>query len=208
MAVSVPDPNSKRSLKLLWADRRIRLLVGMMVLLGVATWYWFARSSATLTIAGHHGFKRAEISIWVDGELKTTSEISGSIKKKLGVFQKTEGTFSKSVRVAPGDHTVKVRFRSLTDTYDVGRQVQVSVQSGTESTVYVNADRSIFSLSFAGPSPKPRSDPEPTSGYAKTLQSILMAVGGSVVSAAVGFVVQDFLRSRKTAMQAGAKVSS
>jgi hypothetical protein len=209
MDVSVPSgPDAKKSLTILWADRRVRLLAAALLLVLLVAGFWLWRSTATLTVAGHHSFKRAEMSVYVDGDLKSTSEVSGSPRKKLGVFQKTEGTFSKSLRIAAGDHTIRVQFHSLTDDSDLSRQVQVSVQAGTQSTVYVNADRAALSLAFAGTSPKLRSEPEPTTGYAKTLQSILMAVGGSVLSATVGFVVQDFLRSRKAALQMGAKVSS
>lgn len=188
--------------KLAWADRRIRILIGVAAIAIASAWYWFASSSATLTIAGRHGFRHAEVSIWIDGDLKSTYEVSGSAKKKFGVLQKIEGTFSHSLRVGSGDHIVKVRFHSLTDSSDITRQVGVSVEARTESTVYVNADRGILSLAFAGAAPKTRSEPEPSNSYAKMFQSIFMAIAGSVLSATVGFVVQDFLKSRKAAKAA------
>lgn len=193
-------------LKPAWADRRVRLLIGIVAIAVAASWYWFSAASATLTIAGHHGFRRAEVSIWVDGDLKSTSEVSGSAKKHFGILQKIDGSFSRSLRVGPGDHSVRVRFQSLTDSTDITRQCNVSLQAGTESTVYVNADRGLLSLAFASSGSKSRSqsDPEPSSGYAKMLQSVFMAIAGSALSATVGFVVQDFLRSRKAALSAKA----
>ncbi|HVZ18532.1 MAG TPA: hypothetical protein VG897_15540 [Terriglobales bacterium] len=184
-------------LKASWADRRIRLLVGVLGIAMAAAWYWFAAASATLTIAGHHAFRRAEVSIWVDGDLRTTSEITGSARKRFGVLQKVEGNFSRSLRVSPGNHVVKVRFHSLTDNSEITRQCKVSAEARSESTVYVNADRGVVSLSFAGSPARPQPDSEPSSSYAKTLQSIFMAIAGSALSATVGFVVQDFLKSRK-----------
>ncbi len=188
--------------KIAWADRRIRILIGVCAIAVAAAWYWLAASSATLTIAGRHGFRRAEVSIWIDGDLKSTYEVSGSARKKFGVLQKIEGTFSHSLRVGPGDHVVKIRFHSLTDSSDITRQVGVNVQARTESTVYVNADRGILSLAFAGAAPRTKPDPEPSNSYAKMFQSIFMAIAGSVLSATVGFVVQDFLKSRKAAKAA------
>jgi hypothetical protein len=180
-----------------WADRRVRILLGVIAISIAAGWYWFSATSATLTVAGHHGFRRAQVSIWVDGDLKSQYEVSGSAKKRFGVLEKVDGVFSRSLRVATGDHNLRVRFQSLTDSSDITRQCRVSVQAGTESTVYVNADRGLMSLSFAGSAPRIKSSPEPPSEYAKTLQSIFMAIAGSALSATVGFVVQDFLRSRR-----------
>lgn len=185
-----------------WADRRVRLLLGVIAIAVAAAWYWFSAASATLTIAGHHGFRRAQVSIWIDDSLKSQYEVSGSAKKKFGVLGKIDGSFSRSLRVGAGDHTVRVRFQSLTDSGDITRQTHVTLQAGTESTVYVNADRGMLSLAFAGAAPKTRSDPEPSSGYARMLQSVFMAIAGSALSATVGFVVQDFLKSRKGAKTA------
>jgi len=185
--------------KTAWADRRIRILLGVVAIAIATAWYWFAAGSATLTIAGHHGFRRAEVSIFIDGDLKSTYEVTGSAKKRFGILQKIEGTFSRSLRVAPGDHVVKVRFHSLTDSSDITRQCNVNAQARTESTVYVNADRGLLSLSFAGSPAKSRPDPEPSNGYARMLQSVFIAIAGSALSATVGFVVQDFLKSRKAA---------
>lgn len=186
-------------MKTAWADRRIRVLIGVLAIAVAAAWYWFAAASATLTIAGHHGFRRADVSVFIDGDQKTTYEVTGSARKKFGVLQKIEGSFSRSLRVSPGDHIVKVRFHSLTDSSDITRQCNVNVQARTESTVYVNADRGLLSLSFAGSPGKLRTEPEPDNGYAKMLQSVFMAIAGSALSATVGFVVQDFLKSRKAA---------
>ncbi|MGZ4815099.1 MAG: hypothetical protein ACXVZV_06815 [Terriglobales bacterium] len=206
MAVATnSNPNQARLrsvldlLKTSWSDRRIRILVGVLAIAVAAAWYWFAAASATLTIAGHHGFRRAEVSVWIDGDLKSTYEVTGSAKKRFGILQKVEGNFSRSLRVGPGDHVVKLRFHSLTDSSDITRQCNVNVQAHTESTVYVNADRGLLSLSFAGSPSRTRPEPEPRSSYATTLQSIFMAIAGSALSATVGFVVQDFLKSRKAA---------
>ena len=194
-------------MKVALADRRVRLLAGIVAIALAAAWYWYTASSATLTIAGHHGFRRAEVSIWVDGDLKSKYQVTGSDKRRFGILQKTEGSFSRSLRVGAGDHMVKVQFRSLTDASSITRQCHVSLDPRTESIMYVNADRGVLSLAFAGSAPRIKSDPEPSNGYAKLLQSTFMAIAGSVLSAVVGFVVQDFLKSRKAAQAISAKAS-
>lgn len=186
-------------LKPYWADRRVRLGAGVLLLAMAIAWYWFVAGAATLTVAGRHSFRQAEISIWVDGDLKSTFEVSGSTKKKLGVFQKIDGSFSRSLRVQAGEHTVRVRVHALPDGSEVIRQCQAAVQSGTESTVYVNADRGVLSLGFASGASRTRPEPDSSSGgYWKMMQSVLMAIAGSALSAVVGFLVQDFLKSRKS----------
>ena len=214
MALAVAPSKTRLSkirdlLKTSWADRRIRILLGIVAIAIAGAWYWFAAASATLTIAGHHSFRRAEVSIWIDGDLKSTYNVTGSAKKKFGLLQKVDGSFSRSLRVGAGDHIVKVRFRSLTDNSELTRQCSVSLAARTESTIYINADRGLLSLSFAGSPSRVPESPEPSNGYARMLQSVLMAVAGSALSATVGFVVQDFLKSRKAAAsQANRQVSA
>jgi hypothetical protein len=190
-----------------WTDRRIRILSGVMLVAVAGAWYWFAASSATLTVAGHHSFRQAEVSIWIDGDLESTFEVSGSVKKRFGVLQKVDGNFARSLRVGAGEHIVRVRVQSLTDGSDIIRQARASVDSGKESTVYVNAERGLLSLASAGSAPREKPEPE-RSGYMKMMQSVLMAVAGSALSATVGFVVQDFLKSRKATPTAAAEVPS
>jgi hypothetical protein len=185
-----------------WADRRVRILTGLALVAMAAAWYWFVAASATLTVAGQHNFRQAEVSIWIDGDLKSTFQVSGAPKKRLGVFQKVGGSFARSMRVGAGDHIVRVRVRSLTDSGDVVRQVHASVDSATDSTIFVNADRAGLSLSAATAPPKTKPEPEESAGYVKVMQSVMMAVAGSALSATVGFIVQDFLRSRKAAAPA------
>jgi hypothetical protein len=187
-----------------WADRRVRVSVGAALLVMAAGWYWFVAGTATLTVAGRHSFRQAEISIWIDGSLKSTFEVTGSPKKRFGVLQKIDGSFSRSLRVNGGPHIVRVRVHSLTDSSDIVRQCQANVESGTESTVYVNADRGILALGFASASSRSKPESDSSSGYLKLMQSVLMAVAGSALSAVVGFLVQDFLRSRKAAAPAQA----
>jgi hypothetical protein len=185
-------------LKPYWADRRIRVATGLALLLTSIAWYWFIAGTATLTVAGRHSFRQAEISIWVDGDLKSKFEVSGSARKKLGVFQKIDGSFSRSLRVGAGEHTVRVRVHALPDGGEIVRQCQANVQSGTESAVYVNADRGVLSLGFASGASRSKPEPESSSsGYVKMMQSVLMAIAGSALSATVGFLVQDFLKARK-----------
>jgi hypothetical protein len=214
MAVSTENPGPSRSrnalgiVKFCWADRRVRISTGAVLLLIAAAWYWFVADSATLTIAGRHSFRQAEISIWIDGDLKSTFKVSGSPKKRMGVLQKIDGSFSRSLRVGAGQHLVRVRVHSLNDATDIVRQCQATIESGTESTVFVNADRGILSLGFASAVPKPKPESESSSSYMKLMQSVLMAVAGSALSATVGFLVQDFLRSRKPAAASPTQASS
>lgn len=191
-----------------WADRRIRIGAGIVLLVLAVGWYWFAAASATLTVAGHHSFRQAEISIWIDGELKSSFEVSGSPKRRLGVLQKIDGSFSRSLRVGAGEHTIRVRVHALPDGSEIIRQCQANVQSGTESTVFVNADRGLLSVSFASGSQRTRPEPEPSSGYMKMMQSVLMAIAGSALSATVGFLVQDFLKSKKAAAPAASSAQA
>jgi hypothetical protein len=71
----------------------------------------------------------------------------------------------------------------------------VNLVSGNESTVTITAQRGDLSLAYDGPPIV--FNAASTSEGSSAIWSILMTVMGAVGSAAIGFMVQEFLRSRK-----------
>src|SRR5262245_16095704 len=75
---------------------RLAVLTGSLVLVAVLLYNVFAAGSATLQVVCRHGFRNADVSVRVDGDVAFTEHISGAARKRLGLFEQVEGNFSKS----------------------------------------------------------------------------------------------------------------
>jgi hypothetical protein len=132
----------------------------------------------------------------VDGKLAFADQSSGTVKKRFGFLdKKVEGTLSKALSLPLGKHTVRVSLKSPSEQFEQTRQIAVNLVSGNESTVTITAQRGDLSLAYDGPPVV--FNAASTSEGSSAIWSILMTVMGAVGSAAIGFMVQEFLRSRK-----------
>jgi hypothetical protein len=173
---------------------RLALLAGSFFALACFLYAFLSSGSATLNVVCRHSFRSAELSVFVDGKLNHSEQISGIAKKRFGLFDtRVEGSFSKSLAVPAGEHLVQVRLRSATDGFDQTKQCRINLPAGKDATVVVSTQRGAMSLAYQGPA----AGTETASGYFNSLRTVVVTVLGSAVSAAIGFVVQDFLRSRK-----------
>ena len=175
---------------------RMAVLTGALVLVGLAVYTSLPGGSATLNLICRHDFRSTDISVAIDGRTTYTDHISASPKKLFAIVGKRE-TFSKALTVPSGEHVVQVHLSSATDGFDQTRQCELSVPPGKEATLLVEAQQSGMSLVTKGSATVPARNLE--SGYSDSLRSVLVTLLGSGVSAAIGFFVQEFLRSKKTA---------
>ncbi len=173
------------------------MLVGSVVLVGLALFTFLLRSSATLNLICRHNLRSAELSVFVDGKLVHVEQVSGTAKKRLGLFDtRIEGSFSKALAIAAGHHVIQVRLRSAVDGFDQSKSCGVYLVPGKNATVVVNTSRGGMWLAYQGPPVETAN--ETVSGYSNSLRTVLVTVLGSAVSAAIGFFVQEALRSKKS----------
>src|SRR5258706_9216470 len=172
-----------------------------VVLLGIAA-VW-SLPSATLRLVCRHDFRSADLTVSVDGEVVHTGAVTGAVRKWFGVFERTEGSYGTAVRVSSGRHLVAVRLRA--PGYDRTRSIQGDFSRGQKSTLSIDSGRDLslaWRVTGGASAPEPGS---PSSSWLKYASSILLTIFGSIVSASIGVVVQDFLRSRKARLaEAGA----
>jgi len=191
-------PTWKRVVQWIPPKARLAVLVGFLVLIALAVYTSLTSGSSTLHLVCRHNLRTAELSVFIDSKLSYTEQISGSAKKRFGIFaRRVEGTFSKSLVVPSGDHVVQVHLSSAADGFDQTKRVGINLLPGKEATVLITAQRSGMSLVYQGPRVGPAKDTG--SDYYSFVRSILVTVIGSAASAGIGFIVQEFLRSRKTA---------
>jgi len=176
---------------------RLALSLGLVgaVLLGVAAYVFLP--SATLQLVCRHDLRSATLTVSIDGEVVHTDTVTGVVRRWLGgVLEKTEGIYSRSLPVSAGRHVVTVRLQA--PGYDRTRSIQGEFSRGTQSILSIDAVHGL-SLSWRGAASGATSAElaSPSSSWFRYAGSILMTILGSVVSASIGVLVQDFLRSRK-----------
>jgi hypothetical protein len=185
-----------------------------------------ADSPAHLNLDVRHSAGKIDLSITVDGKraLETTLEGSG---RRFGVFGKrAERGFTRTLMLNPGVHLVGVRVRSSADNFDHTRVERFDLAAASVAALRISADKSgllmVAERPPAPPKPAPitRPSPAPTPvavpatlpaapqapaqqagsmiDLLLSLRSMLIAIAGFVGSAATGFVVQEYLRTRKS----------
>jgi hypothetical protein len=186
----------RRVLEWLPPKARLAVFFGLLVMVPLAVYSYLSNGHGDLNLICRHTFQAAELTVSVDGKLAFADQSSGTVKKRFGFLdKKVEGTLSKALSLPLGRHTVRVSLKSPSEQFEQTRQIVVNLVSGKESTVTITAQRGDLSLAYEGPPALSNtvSTPEGSSAF----WSILMTVMGAVGSAAIGFMVQEFLRSRK-----------
>jgi hypothetical protein len=186
-----------RVVQLIPPKARLAVLTGLLVLVGLAVYTSLFGGSATLNLICRHDLRSADISVSIDGRTTYTDHISASPKKLFAILGKRGETFSKSLTVPSGEHVVQVHLSSATDGFDQTKQRELNLLPGNETTLRIDAQRNGMSMVYPGPVTAPTKNLG--SAFPDSLRSILVTLLGSAVSAAIGFVVQEFLRSRKAA---------
>ena len=181
--------------------------IGGITLLLIAAlagvYLYSAPDAARLQIICQYGFRSAQITVMVDGSSVYTGALNASQKKRLGFIPKGSlGTesFSRVIDVAPGKHVVQVHVTAPAEGYDQARSVAADLVADRESILTISAVRRNAlavnvdgaSAAAATASPTPESHPLPKSGL-----TIIFSILGTMVSASISFLVQEFWRSHK-----------
>ena len=180
------------------AKARMAVCFGLLVLIPLGIYSYLSNGYGDLNLVCRHSFQSAELTVSVDGKMVYSDQSSGTVKKRFGFLdKKVEGTLSKALSMPLGKHTVRVSLKSPTDQFDQTRQIVVNLVSGRESTVTITNQRGDLMLSYDG-APIVAGNTSNSAG-SSAIWSVLMTAMGAVASAAIGFMVQEFLRSRKAA---------
>jgi hypothetical protein len=163
---------------------------------------------AHLQIICQHSFRSAQLSVLVDGSIVYSNNVNVASKKRLGILPKGQSgpeIFSKLIDVPTGKHVVQVRISAPAEGFDQARSAAADFTSDHESILQVNATRrNALAVNFDGAttsaaatnaSSAPESHPLPKSGI-----TIVFSILGTMLSASISFLVQEFWRSHKNRM--------
>jgi hypothetical protein len=163
---------------------------------------------AHLQIICQHSFRSAQLSVLVDGSVVYSNNVNVASKKRLGILPKGQSgpeIFSKVIDVPTGKHVVQVRISAPNEGFDQARSAAADFTPDHESILQINATRrNALTVNFEGAttaplaanaSSTPDSHPLPKSGI-----TIVFSILGTMLSASISFLVQEFWRSHKNRM--------
>jgi serine/threonine protein kinase len=99
-----------------------------------------ATQDSRLDLEIKHHFADGQISVWIDGSLKYSHALHAEIRKHLLVLHRVEGSDSQSISIPSGQHHIKVRAQSHTDTFDQRKELSGVFSSGSQRTLLVSFD--------------------------------------------------------------------
>src|SRR5437667_8778751 len=129
-----------------------RVLLGFLLLAGIlmAAHIALAGKDASLRLKVQHGFRTAQFSMWIDGDLAYSGKLIGSPARKFGLLPSSiQGSLSETFPISSGAHQVRVRIVT-----DDGATQENSIKGdftrNSQRTLSVNAPRNDVSLKWQG----------------------------------------------------------
>lgn len=192
-----PDPVKKQPAWLALARRIPRkayittlLLVGALALF---SWrFSLIGENATLKLKVQHSFKTAQIAVFIDGESRYTGKLNGAAKRRFGVRNNAQGSFSQSFHLRPGPHIVRVQIKSPADGYNETAELAVDLSANTEQEMLVTGDRRAVTLRRPTEASQAATNTVPT-WYHSYFMSLSLTLSGTVVSMLFGYLVQQLV---------------
>ncbi|MHB8539123.1 MAG: serine/threonine-protein kinase [Candidatus Dormibacteria bacterium] len=134
-----------RSLQIGVAALAILLIVVIGVSLGAAL-----GPKATLRISLSGDVQSGEVSVWVDNRLVANGQVEAKTVRFAGIFRRTEGSYSKEVKVKPGNHVIRVQVVDATEGYNRTRETDATLKKDESRTLSIRCDwpRNSLSISF------------------------------------------------------------
>jgi hypothetical protein len=178
---------------------RIGAITLLLVFALAAVYAFSPAESARLQIICQHNFRSAQLSVLVDGEQVYGGGLT--TKKRMGILPKGGSgveTFSKVINVPTGRHVVQVRINAPEEGFDQSRSAAADFAAEQESIISINATRrNTLAVSLEGASVVSASTASESHAIPKSGITILFSILGTMLSASISFLVQEFWRSHK-----------
>jgi len=175
---------------------RLAALALLLFIVGAVLFTRLFANPAKVTIVCQHGFRSAQLTVWADGDVIYSGTVNGSAKGRLGFLGSKSPGLYKTVDVSPGRHSIRVRLDADNESYDQTKIVSANFGEGGDNTVSISAGRRGLSVIAHG-APEATDDSGIVSSSRKVASSVVLSIFGSGMSAAIAFLVQEFLRAQK-----------
>lgn len=155
---------------------------------------------AVLYLKVQHGFRNAQLFVWVDGNSVYSSRLSGSMKKRFGLIpDSVQGTLSQSIPLSSGQHAIRVRVEP-----EGGSPIEDNIagvfEKHSERDLSVNARKSGISLAWQGGTLTSDAGSTGSGWFSRYAGSLFLTIAGSIISALTGYAIRElpgYIRSRQ-----------
>jgi hypothetical protein len=181
------------------------MISAALVAMIFAVYSLFSADPARLRIVCQNNFRSSDISVVVDGSVVYSGSVGGSAKKRFGIFDKTGASVAKIVGVPTGTHAVQVHLSAPADGFDQAKVSYASFSATSDNVLVITSTkRGGLNLAFQGGAAvkAPTLDPE-SKPFSKSAASVLFSVLGTMLSASISFMVQEFWRNHKQRLLKG-----
>jgi hypothetical protein len=173
---------------------KARVLLGLFLVaaLLMAIHTALTAKDANLHLKLQHGFRDAQLSVWVDGDLAFSGKVTGSTKKKFGLIptDSVQGSLSQIIPVRSGQHNVRVRIEP-DDAAMQEDSTSGDFARNTERELLVSARRSSLSLSWQGIGSAPVETSSSFAWISRYAGSLFLTLAGSIMSALAGYAIRE-----------------
>lgn len=175
---------------------RLASLALLLFVVGALLFTRLLANPAKVTIVCQHGFRTAELLVWSDGDLIYSGTVNGSSRARFGFLGSKPAGLYKTVDVPAGRHSIRVRLEADNEGYDQTKIVSANFGEGGDNSVSISAGRRGLSVLAKG-APEAMDDSGIVSSSRRLASSVMLSIFGSGMSAAIAFLVQEFLRAQK-----------
>ena len=177
--------------------KKARVVLGLFLVAAVlmAIYTALTAKDSSLHLKVQHGFHNAQVSVWVDGELAYSSNLTGSTKKRFGFLptDSVQGTLSQIIPVRSGQHTVRVRIVP-DDATAQDDTISGDFVRNRERELSVSARQSGLSLAWQGTSSAAVETSSSFIWVSRYAGSLPLTIAGSIISALTGFAIKELPR--------------
>jgi hypothetical protein len=190
---------------------KARVLLGLFLVaaLLMAIHTALTAKDANLHLKLQHGFRDAQLSVWVDGDLAFSGKVTGSTKKKFGLIptDSVQGSLSQIIPVRSGQHNVRVRIEP-NDAAMQEDSTSGDFARNTEKELLVSARRSSLSLSWQVIGSAPVETSSSFAWISRYAASLFLTLAGSIMSALAGYAIRELPARFRSTSDATSKAES
>jgi hypothetical protein len=180
-----------------WINRvpvKARMLLGLFLLAAVlmAIHTALTAKDASLHLKLQHGFRSAQLSLWVDDDLAFSGKITGSTKKKFGLIptDAQQGSLSQIIAVRSGQRNIRVRIQP-DDAAPQQDSIPGDFASNGERNLYVSARKNGLALTWQGTSSASPETAPTFTWFSRYAASLFLTITGSIMSALAGYAIRE-----------------
>jgi hypothetical protein len=197
-----------------WVKRvpmKARILFGLFLVAAclMAIYTGLTAKDASLHLRVQHGFRSAQLSVWVDDDLAFSGTVTGAVKKKFGLIptDSLQGSLSQIIPVHSGQRKVRVRIEPQ-DAATQEDSISGSFARNVERELSVSARHNGISLSWQGSSGAPVESSSSFAWLSRYAASLFLTITGSIMSALAGYAIRELPERLRPTTDSAPKVEA